>query len=249
MLTTQITYLYDGSFEGLLTTIFEIFKHKKLPTDIKPSTNFQSELDTELITVTTTPELAARVEKSLCRIAGATVWEEITIGFLSNHADKAMIIYRYICLAIDKGPQILNYLVSDEVLTLHALKQRTKKEVDRWLGFIRFSKMDNGVYYAAFEPKDNVTPLIMPHFSERFADQPFMIHDTKRNIVGVYTLREWFLIETTAINLPDYSQDEYEYRELWKAFYRSVNIPQRRNKICQQGHLPQWYRTNMVEFL
>jgi probable DNA metabolism protein len=38
------------------------------------------------------------------------------------------------------------------------------------------------------------------------------------------------------------------YEELWKVFFKTINIEQRKNLKGQQTHLPQWYRKNMNEF-
>ena len=38
------------------------------------------------------------------------------------------------------------------------------------------------------------------------------------------------------------------YEELWKVFFKSINIEQRKNIKCQQSNLPLWYRKNMNEF-
>ena len=46
----------------------------------------------------------------------------------------------------------------------------------------------------------------------------------------------------------DWETDEEEYRALWKMFCATIAIPERKNYICQRGHLPLRYRPYMTEF-
>ena len=39
-----------------------------------------------------------------------------------------------------------------------------------------------------------------------------------------------------------------EYETLFKSFCETIAIKERENPVCQRGHLPLWYRPNMVEF-
>jgi len=248
MMITNNAYLYDGSFEGLLSVVFDIYATKKMPDCIQEEHLFQANLDQQIFLITTDVKKAQRVENGIIKKCGKYTWEKITKAFLSNELDKGMIIFRYIFVALKVGRNVHECLAQDDVLNLENLIFRIHREFERWIGFIRFSKMEQNFYYAAYKPKANITPLLMPFFTDRLTDQPFLIHDTTRNIVGVYTLNEWYLIETTDFTLPEYSDDEQEYVQIWKTFYETVAIPERRNKRCQQTFMPLWYRANMTEF-
>lgn len=248
MIITNNAYLYDGSLEGLLSVIFEIYQRKELPDTIQTEHAFQPNLEQQIFIVETDLVKAERVKKGLKKKAGRLAWEKLTKAFLSHELEKGMIIFNYIQLALEIGFDIHTHLSHDSVLTLEQLIHRIQREYDRWIGFIRFAKMQAGFYYAAYQPKSNMTPLIMPFFSERFCDQPFLIHDTTRNLVGVYTLKEWYLIEVENFILPEYSDDEKEYTQVWKTFYHTVAIPERKNARQQKTMMPLWYRANMTEF-
>ena len=36
--------------------------------------------------------------------------------------------------------------------------------------------------------------------------------------------------------------------DLWKVFFKSIGIEQRKNPRCQRNMLPLWYRKHMTEF-
>ena len=41
---------------------------------------------------------------------------------------------------------------------------------------------------------------------------------------------------------------EDAYEQLWRAYFRTMAITERRNEDCQNTLLPKWYRKNMLEF-
>lgn len=243
------SYLYDGSFYGFLSVVFAIYDSKMLPTTITTSENFQLTLDANAIEIETNVTHAARVEKGIRKRAGKFVLDEITKSFLSYDSKKEIVIFNFIQLALKYGRSAMYKRAHPDVIAFEKILLHLGKETQNWRGFLRFSEMEGGFFYAKFAPKNNVTPLLMPHFVSRLADQPFLIHDTTRHIVGVYDLKEWQLIETNTLSLPGYNENEYKYRQMWKVFFETVAIPGRKNKKCQQNHMPHWYRANMTEFL
>ena len=60
----MIIYLYDGSFDGLLTAIFDSFTDKR-PLDIFRQEHYQPQLFDEIISVTTENDKAQRVADSI----------------------------------------------------------------------------------------------------------------------------------------------------------------------------------------
>lgn len=57
--------IYDGTFEGFLTVVFECYAQQIVPTDICKETSFQENLFIEKLTVNTDETKADRVWKAL----------------------------------------------------------------------------------------------------------------------------------------------------------------------------------------
>ena len=80
-----------------------------------------------------------------------------------------------------------------------------------------------------------------------------MIYDATHQEYVVHEARkQWVLVTGGELNeelVGKYSDRERMFRELWHRFTDSIAIEERRNLGCQMGHLPLWYRKNMVEFL
>ena len=59
--------------------------------------------------------------------------------------------------------------------------------------FVRFSVMERGVMYSEIAPDNDVLELVADHFSERFRNDPFIIHDTGRKKAVVAFEGKWYI--------------------------------------------------------
>ncbi|HIZ55248.1 MAG TPA: TIGR03915 family putative DNA repair protein [Firmicutes bacterium] len=245
---TNVAYLYDGSFEGLLNCIFTSYERREAPEIVAAEEGFQQGLWTRTERIATDPDKAIRMEKGIVQRAGREILENMFLSFLSCRADKDVWIYRYARMAMKAGRQLQNMLTDSSVMTVADMVRKVGNEKVRMIEFIRFSEMENGVYYAEIGPDNDVLSLIMPHFTDRLSCIPFIIRDRKRNAAALYDTREWYITDASGMHLPSYAEDEAEFRRLWKRFFQTIAIRERANYICQRGHLPLKYRRYMTEF-
>ena len=244
---TALAYVYDGTFDGLLTAVFCAYERREAPYVIALEDNLQCVFGQEVAFIETDSEKAARVERGLSRKAGEEAYQNVWTAFLSNDMQRETKIYRYIRLAMAQGRRVLGMAAHDDVLALNRILTRVRGETQHMLGFVRFSAMEGGIYYAKFSPDHNQIPLLMPHFADRFGSQPFLLHDARRSLVGVYDTREWYLTRTGTLHLPDLEADELAFRRMWKRFYDTIAIGERINPRCQAGHMPRRYWRDMPE--
>lgn len=76
-------------------------------------------------------------------------------------------------------------LSNNAVLNVRKAAHLTGKESHRMKAFVRFKLTKDNLYYAIVEPDCNVLPLIQKHFKDRYADQKWLIYDSKRKY-GIY---------------------------------------------------------------
>lgn len=241
-----MVFQYDDTFEGLMTAVFEAYVRKPAPSAIV-GRQHQRILGAYYETIPTDGQKAGRVVEGVRQRVGADAYERIWTGFLSCDPEKGTVIYRYIRLAMKLGAAVRRHITDERVIAMEKLASLVSKESYQLIEFVRFSRMEGGVYYAKIAPENDVVSLMMPFFAERFNTQPFLIHDTNNRIAGVYDTRDWVLVSAEDLQLPDYASDEKEYRRLWKRFYDTVAIRERINPKLRRQHMPRRFWRNMTE--
>lgn len=253
----MIIYTYDGSFEGLLSCIFEIYRTKKLPVSISPQSYQQINLLEEAVAIIAHEDNAERV---LAGIDARTNGQAATLVykmFLSELPSIEMTIYQFIDVIIkSKDASVLENFANPFVLQASQIQRMIHREVHRMHAFVRFEKNSQGIFYAAIEPDFNVIPLLGDHFERRYADQSWIIFDTKRDYGLYYDLNETRFVfaddplfdqdrETCAA--PRSCDRETTYQTLWANYFQSVNIAARKNVKLHLRHMPRRYWKYLVE--
>ena len=252
-----ISYFYDGSFYGLLTVIYESYYPPSIPISISINTemqNAQQSFLTDWKVVSTDYEKAEKVNHAILNKIGIKALEQIYYTYLSDINGKELVIYNYIKLGFKIGKAVDSHLYTEEVSALHKIVKKVTKEVHIMTGFLRFSYTNN-FYYAIYEPDHNICELIAPHFADRFADQYFIIHDTRRNIAIIYDTKEWIITnfyesELQKLNTPNEdiaSNNDICYEKLWQEYFVNVAIKERKNEKQQKSYMPKRYWKNMLE--
>ncbi|QNF33886.1 TIGR03915 family putative DNA repair protein [Adhaeribacter swui] len=249
-------YTYDGSFEGLLTVIFEIYERKGWPDKIIKEQHLQqASLFAASIAVVTNTEKADRVWQGVLRKVSATAGVQLFKAFLSELPEVEMVIFNYIKLALASPINIEENFAADCVRQIAQITRQVFRESHRMEAFVRFQKTQDDLFYAAIEPDYNVLPLIIKHFTQRYADQRWIIYDIKRRYGIYYNLLTavYVQLEQVPINksgqLPTNLLDQYEtsFQDLWQTYFHSVNIPERKNKKLHLRHIPARYWKYLAE--
>ncbi len=237
---------YDDSFEGMLTAVFESYTRKPVPISIVGQQH-QKRLDVQYITIETDFRKSERVIDGINRIMGGDAYERVWTGFHSCNPDKEDIIYKYIRFGMKVGHKVHFHLTDRRVMNMDKLVKLVGRESSLQIEFVRFSRMEGGVFYGRIEPDNDVLPLMMPFFADRFNTQPFIIHDTRRQTAGLYDTQEWYIRSAEGITMPEYSDDEMKYRALWKRFYNTIAIKERINPNLRRQHMPKKFWKNIIE--
>lgn len=244
----NVIYLYDGSFEGVLTSVFEAYRNHVIPSDIEPVYNGQLTLDSEYRHIETDLNKAYRVADKIISCAGYMAYKHIYYTYLSEYENRELNILGYVNMCLKHGKAADKHLTVSCVDFVLNAYQRTGHEAHKYTGFVRFSELDNGVFYGEIEPVHNVLPILAEHFRRRYSSMPFLLHDIKRSLCVVYDGIECVIRETNGLPSPIYSDTEAEYRKLWKLFYNTVEIKQRHNEKCRMTLMPKRYWKHMTEF-
>ena len=145
---------------------------------------------------------------------------------------------------------------NDHVLAISQMAHKVHREKHRMEAFVRFQKSSDGMFFALVAPDYNVLPLIIRHFKNRYADQPWLIYDEKRRY-GIH----YDLVQVQEVKLDfkpnrdlspaktDITMDEKEqlFSMLWKAYFKSTNIVERKNMKLHLQHVPRRYWRYLTE--
>lgn len=108
--TSDVIYLYDGSFEGLLCCVHESVYTHELPVDIQPEEAAQPTLFRQKY-IAADEEKAARVYDSIPRKISPDAAALVQCVFLSCMPGKELAILRFLLLGYRRGRQTM-YLLS-----------------------------------------------------------------------------------------------------------------------------------------
>lgn len=240
-------YLYDGSFEGLLTAIYQSYYLKDKPDKIISEKIFQPNLLDQTYTIETDLEKSEKVYESIYRKISHKALRNVYHVYLSEEEEAATIIYQYLRLGWKIGASIESNLLDDRVMAVDKICLKVKKEKHWMLGLVRFQQLVGDFYYAVIEPKYNITGLISPHFLDRMGELNWMIHDKKRELASVCLDRQWVITDLDSNFSPQLDQSEKIYQSLWKEYFANLSIKERHNPKLQRKNMPAYYWNNLIE--
>lgn len=242
----MVDYLYDGSFEGFLTCIYYHYYEEKAA-GIFTSDSYQSNILNSFIEVKAEAEKATKVYDAIEKKISPYDLQRIYRVFLSTVDDREMLLLNYIRLGFKEGSKISLLHGNPYVSPVEKAEKKVTAEVHRLFGLLRFSVLEGEVLYAVLEPDHDVLEFLADHFTDRYKNEPFIIHDKKRSKALVAQGGEWFITDFTEANLPHFSKKENEYRALWKKYFHTIAIKERTNPRCQKNFMPVRYWKHLTE--
>lgn len=244
-----VTYLYDGTFDGLLTCVYEYYYSNKKAEEIVYEGDFFPDLIHEALKIETSEEKSKKVLNAVKSKIGIEALENIFTLFLSEEEGFELLFLNYIKLGFKFGSEIHHHMHNDVVLRVDKVIRKVNYEAHRMTGFVRFKAIGQEIYFAAIEPDHNILTLIAPHFSERFSNQCWIIQDLRRQIALMYNGTEWVItpMSTEASEKLQKAADGI-YEDLWRTYYATIAIKERENPKLRKRLMPARYWKHMTEF-
>ncbi len=251
----MLVFRYDKTFEGLLTVVFDAYNRKSFPDKLLGEEDIAPLFTEESFTVITDPEKSERVWKGLQNKVARITLNMLTYVWLSEETGSDELLFRYIRKTFDHKHSIEMNFADDDVLQLRNVAKRVNHERCRMIELVRFQKAADDLFFAPISPDHNCLPLILDHFTDRFADQKWVIYDTKRNYgfyydlknVAEITLEDNTLFQGGKLNEELMAEDEKLFQQMWKAYYKSLTIQERINPKLHRQHLPKRYWKYLTE--
>jgi probable DNA metabolism protein len=246
----MIVFVYDGTFEGLLCSVFESYERKMVPEKVVSAQALNHGLfDTE-ITITSEPVKAARVWKSLQNKLSSRNKQLPFQAFLYDKDEIDQTVFSFIRLVFNTPHDVDHDYANPIVLKIKQIQRIVSKEACRTLQFVRFQKTADNIYFAALSPEFEVLPMVTQHFLNRYKDQQWIIYDLKRDYGIYYDLNEvqeitldakQFSRLTGEINDNVMEEGEAGYQAYWQQYVKAVTIRERLNLKQQLRCMPRRY--------
>lgn len=250
---TQV--IYDGTFEGWVTAVFEIYEYK-----LQDIVFAKNEASADLLFSTNhlviTDEVKVnRVLSGLKKRLSQNAYHGLYQAFLSETHKIEEIMFRYVQYVLSSTINIEDDFSNNDVLELRKAIRLTGKEAHRMEAFVRFKLTKDQLYYAIVEPDCNVLPVIETHFKNRYADQRWLIYDAKRKYGVYYDLKNVTTVElqfnaesNSSKSLAEIGDEGEElFQDLWRNYFKSVNIESRKNTKLHLQHMPKRYWKHLTE--
>lgn len=249
----MVDYLYDGSFDGFLTCIYDNYYDEKA-SGIFRRENYQATMLAGFREVETSGEKSTIVYEAIEKKISRGELRRIYRTFLSSDPEKENKLLPYIRMGFKVGAEIDQLHSHPVVFAVQQCEYKVSIETHRIKGLARFSALKNAaepggrdVLYCCFEPDHDILELVADHFSDRLKCDPFIMHDKTRSKAVFAQNGDWYISGFTEADLPDYGQREHEYQDLWKKYFETIAIQERINPACQKRFMPVRYWKNLTE--
>ena len=127
-------YIYDGSYQGLLTALYRAFKEREVPVKILSQTDFRDDLFYQREEIITDHEQAQFFSKQIKEHISAQVLNNVFHSYLSEADKMELYIFRYLFTGFKVGKKVDEYLTKDYVRQVHDLAHKVRHESHRLKG-------------------------------------------------------------------------------------------------------------------
>lgn len=248
-ITPDLAYYYDGTWEGWLCCVYESYMAREIPGDVLvDGTGTKTAVENLFYTkvIQHDMEKSQRVRVGIVDKIGPVFLRILQQVFCSciPHKEEQMLLFTHKGFRYGRGILCLRQdpVVKNVLKGLHELG----REIDKWYGFVRFSDV-KGILVAVIGAKNNVLPFMASHFCDRYRNEKFMIFDKNHNMALLYRRGERAIVPMEDFTLPELSEEEKQYRVLWKNYYDAIEIKPRHNETCRRTHMPKRYWDFLTE--
>ena len=244
-----MTYVYDGTWDGLMCLVYRTAKDKAAPDAILRPSDAELGFLFDTATIEINSEIAQATAHALKKRASGRMLSDAWFALLScdihGGRNVDMPLWRVLANVWERGKKAEFDFADESVLAVRKAAQRTGSEYNKYLGIVRFRNL-GGIFYAELEPDCDVLALLADHFSARLSDQGWILHDLRRKKAALYDMKTWIIADMPQPAPGSIEKDDI-YQELWREFYRGTTTTQRLNYKTQRGHMPKKYWKHLTE--
>ena len=144
-------------FESMMTCIYRVWEAKKGSQNVRLEIEPVEQMDllTEYVHVEVNPELAHKVVRSIRTKISAKAYYQVYLAAMSNDQGRLDDIYRFLRIGFAVGGKVTECLREESVMQIFELSRQVSNERHFFREFLRFTRIEPGIYVAHMEPKGN----------------------------------------------------------------------------------------------
>ena len=197
---------------------------------------------------------AEKVIRSVRRDISDEAYLDVYYATLSAEEDALQAIYNFLRVGFAVGSKVLEQYSNPHVMRMLELRRKVGNESHHFNEFARFQSLDRKGYVSHLEPKSDVIMLVGRHFADRMPSEHWMIIDDNRRTAVVHPADQpYYLTSLSEEEMSEFlaresaAKDTDSMTALWKTFFQTIGIKERKNPVCQRNLIPLWYRKHMSE--
>lgn len=242
----MLCLVYDATFDGFLSAVFEAFRLKNTGLTLVRSNGAALPALFEVRRVDTAPQKAARVSAGMDAISRE--WIKTLYGaWLSEFEGIDDDILNTLALGFSRRKNPMSALYEPCVRRVADADCKVGREAFRFQSFVRFTRVGSDLFVADIEPMFDILPLIGRHFHLRYGAQRFIIRDLVRARAVVSEQGGWHIAPLSGGELTPVGTGG-EIEQMWRRYFEAIANQSRKNTKLQQKFIPLRYRKYLTEF-
>lgn len=239
-------FIYEGDFISLLNIILYLIKNNLQVENIKTE-NYNPSLFEQTIHLTVMQD--EKIIDQITQAFGIHALRSMYYVFLSEEENKELILYYFFRNALKYRHRIMYYRNLKCVSEVLRISNYVRHESHKMKGFLRFKMLEKNILYAEMEPTNNILFLVSCHFIHRLKNEFWIIKDNKRKIISIYDKKEFVIVNEKEFHLAieKESIEEQKIELLWRTFYKTIGIKERKNDRCRRNFMPKKYWKYITE--
>ena len=245
----MLSISYDSTFNGFLSVVFEIYRQHLDVGEFHPDRSaVPCNLFMQPFRIETSEDSAQRLKRAISNQASPEILSTLDAAFRSEEDGIEMKILAYL-RKMFRGvdPSYAKNPTSDEMLPIFMTARSVRREVGGMLGMVRFNRMPDGTYFSEIEPKYDILELLIGHFRGRFANERWVIYDSKRDFGVYYDGKNPVEMSIPNIRQVSATNTSDNFVQLWQDYYKSIAIKERENSKLMKQCLPVRYWKHLPE--
>lgn len=247
-------FLCQNGFDGILCGVYDVYASRLAVSEcrLEMAEEYEPVLFADYREALPEVRKAERVAAKIKSFMSEDAYVYLYRASLHKSPERADWILRFIALGLSHGRKTLRMLQNPAVFEIFQMNRYVGNEAHFLVEFMRFERLPSGVYYGKVGPENQVLELVAVHFADRFPDMDWLIYDEKHKEAAIHSASGRWVIkkQVTGKEISGWkgTADADIYTGVWKTFFETIAIEERKNPRCQRNMLPLRYRKYMTEF-